>query len=166
MHRVLLRADFNVPMRDGEIEDDLRITASLPTIKWLLERNCEIVACSHLGRPKGKVDPKYSMAPVAKRLSELLDREVQLAPGITDFDTLGRAESLDAGQIMLVENLRFDPGEEANDPAFAHQPHRARRRVRERRVRRRAPCARVDRRSAARAAVGRGSVARRARSKC
>ena len=117
--RVLLRADFNVPMRDGEIEDDLRISASLPTIQWLLERNCEIVACSHLGRPKGKVDPKFSMAPVAKRLSELLDRDVQLAPGVTGFDTLDRAQSLDAGQIMLVENLRFNPGEEANDPAFA-----------------------------------------------
>ena len=63
--RVLLRADFNVPLRDGEIDDDLRITASLPTIEWLLERHCEIVCCSHLGRPKGKVDPKYSLAPVA-----------------------------------------------------------------------------------------------------
>src|ERR1700749_693347 len=93
--RVLLRPDFNVPIVDGAIEDDLRITAALPTIKWLLERDCELVIASHFGRPKGKVDPKYSMAPIAKLLSELLDREVQLAPGITSFDTLGMAESLD-----------------------------------------------------------------------
>jgi len=117
--RVLLRADFNVPMTDGVIEDDLRITASLPTIEWLLERHCEIVACSHFGRPKGKIDPKYSLEPVAKRLTELLGHEVQFAHGIVDFDTLGCAESLEPGQMMLVENLRFNPGEEANDPAFA-----------------------------------------------
>ena len=117
--RVILRADFNVPMTDGVIEDDLRITASLPTIEWLLERHCEIVACSHLGRPKGKIDPKYSLEPVAKRLSELLGHEVPLAHGIVDFDTLGCAESLEPGRMMLVENLRFNPGEEANDPAFA-----------------------------------------------
>ena len=117
--RVLLRADFNVPLRDGEIDDDLRITASLPTIKWLLERDCEIVACSHLGRPNGKIDPKYTLEPVAKRLSALLGHEVPLAHGIVDFDTLGCAESLQPGQMMLVENLRFNPGEEANDPAFA-----------------------------------------------
>jgi len=93
--RVLLRTDFNVPLADGEIEDDLRITAALPTINWLLERDCELVIASHLGRPKGKVDPQYSMAPVARRLSELLDRDVQLASGVTNFDTLGQAESLD-----------------------------------------------------------------------
>jgi phosphoglycerate kinase len=117
--RVLLRADFNVPMTDGAIDDDLRITASLPTIEWLLERHCEIVACSHLGRPKGKIDPKYSLEPVARRLSELLGHEVPLARGIVDFDTLGCAESLEPGRMMLVENLRFNPGEESNDPAFA-----------------------------------------------
>ncbi len=92
--RVLLRADFNVPLRDGRIEDDRRIRASLPTIKWLQERGARITACSHLGRPKGKPDPKYSMAPVRERLAEL-------APG-----------------VELMENLRYDPGEEANDPAF------------------------------------------------
>jgi phosphoglycerate kinase len=117
--RVLLRADFNVPLRDGEIEDDLRITASLPTIEWLRERGCEIVACSHLGRPKGKVDPRYSLAPVARRLSELLGIPVPLAPGIADFAAIKRAESLVPGDVMLVENLRFDAGEEGNDPAFA-----------------------------------------------
>ena len=92
--RVLLRADFNVPLKDGRIEDDLRIRAALPTIEWLHEHGARITACSHLGRPKGKADPKYSMDPVRERLAEL-------APG-----------------VELMENLRFDPGEEANDPSF------------------------------------------------
>jgi phosphoglycerate kinase len=117
--RVLLRADFNVPLRDGKIEDDLRITAALPTIEYLRERRCAIVACSHLGRPKGKPDPKYSMAPVAVRLSELLDTPVELAPRVIGSDTFGRAASLDECEVLLLENLRFDAGEEANDPAFA-----------------------------------------------
>ncbi len=117
--RVLLRADFNTPLRDGKIEDDLRITAALPTIAWLRERDCEIVCCSHLGRPKGKVDPKYSLAPVAQRLGELLGVHVPLAPGVVDFDAIELTQQLEPGQIMMVENLRFDPGEEANDPAFA-----------------------------------------------
>jgi phosphoglycerate kinase len=92
--RVLLRADFNVPLRDGEITDDLRIRAALPTIGWLREQGAEVVACTHLGRPKGRPDPTYSVAPVRARLAEL-------APG-----------------VELAENLRYDPGEEANDPAF------------------------------------------------
>ena len=117
--RVLLRADFNVPLRDGEIDDDLRITASLPTIEWLRARHCEIVCCSHLGRPKGKPDPAYSLAPVARRLGELLGLEVGLAKGITDFAAVHQSEQLEPGQVMMLENLRFDPGEEANDPAFA-----------------------------------------------
>jgi phosphoglycerate kinase len=117
--RVLLRADFNVPLRDGEIDDDLRITAALPTIEWLRERHCKIVCCSHLGRPKGKPNPAYSLAPVARRLGELLGIEVALAPGIADFAAVRQTERLEPGEVMLVENLRFDPGEEANDPAFA-----------------------------------------------
>jgi phosphoglycerate kinase len=92
--RVLLRADFNVPIRDGEIVDDLRIRAALPTIEWLVGQGATVVACTHLGRPKGKVDPRYSVEPVRRRLAEL-------APG-----------------VELMENLRYDPGEEANDPAF------------------------------------------------
>ena len=116
---VLLRADFNVPLRDGKIEDDLRITASLPTITWLLERDCKIVACSHLGRPKGKVDPAYSLAPVAQRLGELLGADVALATGVADFASIAQAQELPAGRVMILENLRFDRGEEANDPAFA-----------------------------------------------
>jgi phosphoglycerate kinase len=116
---VLLRADFNVPLRDGKIDDDLRITASLPTIDWLRERGCRIVACSHLGRPKGKVDPKYSLAPVAARLGELLGADVPLSPGVAGFGSINRMQELQPGDVMLLENLRFEPGEEANDPAFA-----------------------------------------------
>ena len=92
--RVLLRADFNVPMQDGRITDDLRIRAALPTIEWLLAQGASVTACTHLGRPKGRVDPKYSVEPVRARLAEL-------APG-----------------VELLDNLRFDPGEEADDPAF------------------------------------------------
>lgn len=92
--KVLLRADFNVPMTDGRIDDDLRITSAMPTIEWLQERGADITACSHLGRPKGAPDEKYSMDAVRARLK-------QLAPS-----------------VELMENLRFDPGEEANDPAF------------------------------------------------
>jgi len=92
--RVLVRTDFNVPMENGEITDDFRIRAALPTINWLTERGAQVVACSHLGRPKGQPNPKYSMDPVRARLAEL-------APG-----------------VELLENLRFDAGEEGNDPAF------------------------------------------------
>ena len=116
---MLVRADFNVPLRDGKIDDDLRITASLPTIEWLRARECRVVCCSHLGRPKGKVDPKYTLAPVAARLGELLGIEVPLTGGICDVAEIRRSETLEPGAVMLVENLRFDPGEEANDPAFA-----------------------------------------------
>src|SRR5260221_4077179 len=117
--RVLLRADFNVPLHDGRIEDDLRITAALPTIEYLRSRGAEIVCCSHLGRPKGKVDPQYSLAPVAARLSELLGIEVALSPEVAGFESLSRSQSLEPGEVLLIENLRFDAGEEANDPAFA-----------------------------------------------
>src|ERR1700730_17941856 len=116
--RVFIRVYFNVPLDGSKVGDDTRIRETLPTLQLAMNRGARLILASHLGRPKGKVDPKYSLAPVAKRLSELLGQDVQLAPGIVDFDALGQAESLDAGQIMLVENLRFDPGEEANDPAF------------------------------------------------
>ncbi len=95
--RVLVRADFNVPLRDGVITDDLRIRAALPTIEWLQAAGAEVTACSHLGRPKGAPDPRWSMDPVRERLAEL------------------------APEVTLLENLRFDPGETANDPAFVRQ---------------------------------------------
>src|SRR4051794_9181926 len=93
--RVLLRADFNVPLHDGRIEDDLRIRAALPTIEYLRERGAEVVCCSHLGRPKGKVDPQYSLAPVAARLSELLGIPVGLSPEVAGFESLNRAACLE-----------------------------------------------------------------------
>lgn len=119
--RVLLRADFNVPLHDGSIEDDLRITASLPTIEWLQSQQAKVVCCSHLGRPKGRPDPAFSLAPVADRLGELLGTHVTLAPHIADPATIHQTRALGPGGVMLVENLRFDPGEEANDPAFVRQ---------------------------------------------
>src|SRR5262245_9385122 len=116
---VLLRADFNVPLRDGNIEDDLRITAALPTIEYLCSKGARVVCASHLGRPKGTPKPEFSMAPVAARLSELLGQTVELSPEVAGFRSMNRAESLADGEVMLIENLRFDAGEEANDPAFA-----------------------------------------------
>ena len=117
--RVLLRADFNVPLRDGRVEDDLRIATVLPTLQWLHERGAAVVACGHLGRPKGRVDPAFSMAPVAARLGELLGREVALAPQVVGATAASMAASLDAGDVMLLENLRFEPGETENDPALS-----------------------------------------------
>ncbi|MCU1428953.1 MAG: phosphoglycerate kinase, partial [Actinomycetia bacterium] len=117
--RVLLRADFNVPIRDGKIEDDLRVTAALPTIEYLREQGCAIVACSHLGRPKGTYDPKYSLAPVARLLAALLETDVELSPRVVGSTAFEYAANLGACDVMLLENLRFDPGEEQNDPAFA-----------------------------------------------
>jgi phosphoglycerate kinase len=117
--RVLLRADFNVPLDGARITDELRIEAALPTIHWLRARGCSIVACSHLGRPKGTPNPKYSLAPVAARLSEVLGTAVELSPEVAGFESVSRAQSLASGEVLLIENLRFDPGEEAGDPAFA-----------------------------------------------
>ncbi|MGQ0825828.1 MAG: phosphoglycerate kinase [Actinomycetota bacterium] len=117
--RVLLRNDFNVPLRDGHIEDDLRITAALPTIEWLRHHGAGIVCCSHLGRPKGKPDPQYSLAPVAARLGDLLHTSVELAPDVAGFHSLKMAHDLLPHEVIMIENLRFHPGEEECDPAFA-----------------------------------------------
>ena len=120
--KVLLRCDFNVPMaKDGSgvITDDKRIRAALPTIQYLLEQNAAVIACSHMGKPKGEWKPELSMAPVAARLSELLGKEVILAKDIVGEDAQAKAAALQPGQILLLENLRYDKGETKNDPDFA-----------------------------------------------
>jgi phosphoglycerate kinase len=117
--RVLARVDFNVPLRDGVIDDDLRIAAALPTLQWLRERGAAVVVCSHLGRPKGEPDPRYSMRPVAQRLGELLRAPVKLAPAVVGDEVQTAAGALTPGEVLLLENLRFEAGETANDPAFA-----------------------------------------------
>ncbi len=109
---VLVRADFNVPLSaGGVIEDDLRIRAALPTIDWLLSREASVIACSHLGRPKGAPDPKYSLRPVAERLGEMLAQEVPLAPEVVGERAAELARGLAPGMAMVLENLRFEPGE-------------------------------------------------------
>ena len=120
--KVLLRCDFNVPMaKDGSgvITDDKRIRAALPTIQYLLDNNAAVIACSHMGKPKGEWKPELSMAPIAARLSELLGKEVILAKDIVGEDAKAKAAALQPGQILLLENLRYDNGETKNDPAFA-----------------------------------------------
>jgi phosphoglycerate kinase len=116
--RVLVRVDFNVPLDEGRVVDDLRITSSLPTIEWLRDRHAVVIVCGHLGRPDGKPDPRYSMAPVASRLGELLGREVPLAPAIYGPRVEPLIASSGPGDVVMLENLRFDPGETACDPAF------------------------------------------------
>ncbi len=116
--RVLLRADLNVPLENGEVADDTRIRASLPTIELLRERGARIVLVSHLGRPKG-TDPSLSMAPVAERLGELIGTEVKLAPAVVGDEVKGMADALEPGEILLLENSRFEVGETKNDPELA-----------------------------------------------
>ena len=119
--KVLLRCDFNVPQdkTTHAITDDKRIRAALPTIRYLLDQNAAVIACSHLGKPKGQVKPELSLAPVAQRLSELLGREVLFAADTIGPDAHAKAAALKPGQILLLENLRFDIGEEKNHPEFA-----------------------------------------------
>jgi len=117
--RVLVRFDFNVPLTDGHIDDDLRITTALPTIEWLRDRHAVVVACGHLGRPGGASDPRYSMAPVAARLGELLGCEVPLAPAVVGPRVEPIVASSPPGSVVLLENLRFEPGETACEPGFA-----------------------------------------------
>ena len=121
--KVLVRVDFNVPMdkETGEITDDNRITAALPTIKYLYEHGAKVILCSHLGRPKGEFNMKFSMAPVAKRLGELVDTNVILAKDVVGEDAQQKAAALKDGEILLLENVRFHAEEEKNDPAFAKQ---------------------------------------------
>lgn len=120
--KVIVRCDFNVPQDEtGRITDDKRIVAALPTIKYLLEHNAAVILCSHLGRPKGEFKMKYSLAPVAERLSELLGQEVKLAKDVIGEDAKKLASELKCGEAMLLENVRFHKEEEKNDPAFAKE---------------------------------------------
>jgi len=119
--RALVRVDFNVPLDGGRVTDDTRIRAALPTIESLRERGAALVLVSHLGRPKGEVVPELSMAPVAERLSELLGASVKLAPAVVGDEVKAQAESLGAGEVLLLENVRYEPGETENDPGLAEQ---------------------------------------------
>jgi len=118
--RVIIRADFNVPLDDSlQITDDTRIRSTLPTINHVVDDGGKVVLCSHLGRPKGKFDPRYSLAPVAKRLGRLLGKEVIFAPDCIGHAVEGLVAKMKTGDVMLLENLRFHPGEETNDDAFS-----------------------------------------------
>ena len=119
--RVFLRADLNAPLEGGAVSDDTRLTAVVPTIRRALAGGAAVVLASHLGRPKGTRDPKYSLAPVAERMAALLGQPVPLAPDCIGADTAALAKGLVAGQVLLLENLRFHPEEEANDDAFARE---------------------------------------------
>lgn len=120
--KVLVRCDFNVPMDENKkITDNTRIVAAIPTIKYLLENNCAIILCSHLGRPKGEFKPEYSLAPVAEELSKLLGKEVIMAKDVIGEDAKQKAANLKQGQIMLLENVRFHKEETDNSPEFAKE---------------------------------------------
>ena len=119
--RTFIRADFNVPLSKGTITDATRIEAALPTIKWAIARGARCILASHLGRPKGGADPKLSLRPVAEHLAELLHLKVHLAPDCVGSEVERLSRSLDRKELLLLENLRFHPEEEKNDPAFAKQ---------------------------------------------
>jgi phosphoglycerate kinase len=118
--RVFIRVDFNVPIDENlMITDDRRIRSALPTINYCMDEGAKVILASHLGRPKGKPDQRYSLAPVAKRLQRLLNKEVLFVPQCTGSEVEKAVEKMRAGDVMVIENLRFDPGEEANDETFA-----------------------------------------------
>ena len=121
--RVLARCDFNVPLKDGEITNDKRIVAALPTIKYLMEHGAKVILCSHLGRPKGEYKPEFSLAPVAKRLSEYLGVEVKLAedPEVVGANAKAMASELKDGEVMLLENIRYRAEETKNEENFSKE---------------------------------------------
>lgn len=117
--RVIVRVDFNVPIENGQIQDDTRIRAALPTLRRLLDGGAALVLISHLGRPKGKVRPEFTLRPVAQRLSELLDRPVAIAGDVIGDDARVKVTAAKPGDVILLENVRFEPGEEKNDDELA-----------------------------------------------
>jgi phosphoglycerate kinase len=119
--RVFIRVDFNVPLDGAHVTDDTRIRETLPTLRLAIERGARLVLASHLGRPKGKVNPKYSLAPVAARLKELLGKPVEFAADCVGVDAEAKSKALKNGDVLLLENVRFHPEEEANDAAFSKQ---------------------------------------------
>ena len=120
--KVIVRVDFNVPVIDGKITDDNRVVEALPTIKYLLEKGAAVILMSHLGRPEGKFDPKYSLDVVAKRLQELLpNNKVYMAEDVTGKDAKAKAKDLKIGEVLMLENLRFDAREEENDKEFCKE---------------------------------------------
>jgi 3-phosphoglycerate kinase len=119
--RVLVRCDFNVPLKDGIITDDKRIRESLPTIKYLIDNGAHVILCSHLGRPKGEFKPEFSLAPVAARLSELLGKDVVMASDVVGNDAKAKAAALGDGDVMLLENVRYHKEETDNDAGFSKE---------------------------------------------
>ncbi len=119
--RVFIRVDFNVPLDGATVTDDTRIRETVPTLRLAIERGARLVLASHLGRPKGKVNPKYSLAPVAARLKELLGKPVEFAADCVGADAEAKSNALKNGDVLLLENVRFHAEEEANDPAFSKQ---------------------------------------------
>ena len=117
--KVLVRCDFNVPLKDGKITDNTRITAALPTINYLMENGAKVILCSHLGRPKGEVRPEFSLKPVADELSRLLNKDVKFATDIVGESAKEVVASLKDGEVALLENVRFDPREEKNDDTLS-----------------------------------------------
>ena len=117
--RALVRVDFNVPLRDGEVADDTRIRAALPTIEDLRRRGAAVVLATHLGRPKGKPDPTFSVVPIARRLGELLGAPIATVPVVVGAEAERAAAELRPGDVLLIENTRFEPGEESNDAELA-----------------------------------------------
>ncbi len=119
--RVLVRVDFNVPLADGAVTDDTRVRAALPTLRYLMDHNAKVIIVSHLGRPKGEPDPQFSLRPVRCTLQRLIGRNVTFVPETVGSDATEAVERMVDGEVLMLENVRFNPGEKANDPAFSRQ---------------------------------------------